>query len=61
MAKSKRKRPASAVLKLMSNPMFRQRRETLKTKYKRKEKHSGRSDSRPYQKALSHSVFSSAA
>ena len=61
MAKSKRKRPASAVLKLMSDPMFRQRREKLKTRYNRKEKHNGRSDSRSYQKALSESVLSRAA
>ncbi|MET4694435.1 hypothetical protein [Endozoicomonas lisbonensis] len=61
MAKSKRKRPASAVLKLMSNPMFRQRKVELKTRYKRKDKHNGKSDSRLYQKALNESVFSRAA
>ena len=61
MAKSKRKRPASAVLKLMSDPMFRQRREKLKTLYNRKEKHNRRSDSKSYQKALSESVLSRAA
>ena len=61
MAKSKRKRPPSKVLKLMQDPMFRQRREEVKTCYKRKEKHRGQSDNRLHQKALNDSVFPCAA
>ncbi|WOG30249.1 hypothetical protein [Endozoicomonas sp. 8E] len=59
--KNARKRSPSAVLKLMQDPMFRQRREELKNRYNRKEKHRGRSDFRPHQKALNETVFSCAA
>ena len=56
--KKSRKRPPSAVLKLMQEPMFRQRREKLKTRYNRKDKHRGQSGDRLHEKALSESVFS---
>lgn len=50
--KKSRKRPPSAVLKLMQEPMFRQRREESKTRYRRKEKHRGQSGDRLHEKAL---------
>ncbi|WP_299734962.1 hypothetical protein [uncultured Endozoicomonas sp.] len=59
--RKQRKRPASAVLKLMQEPMFRQRREVLKTGYKRKEKHRGRDSHRQHEKTLTTLVFSHAA
>ncbi len=61
--KSRQKRP-SAVLKLMQEPMFRQRTERDKTKYRRKEKHANRGNARLHQKVLACSnsaVFSHAA
>ncbi|MRI32853.1 hypothetical protein EOPP23_07625 [Endozoicomonas sp. OPT23] len=66
MAKSKksRQKSPSAVLKLMGEPMFRQRRERDRTKYRRKEKHAGRGNARLHQKVLVCSnspVFSHAA
>ena len=60
-SKQKKKRGPSAVLKLMQDPMFRQRKEQDKTKYRRQSKHAGRADSRLHQKALNDSVFSNAA
>lgn len=59
--KNAHKRPVSAILKLMQNPMYRQRREKLKTRYSRKEKHRGRAVNRLHQKALHRAVFSCAA